>query len=354
MSVTLVSILCFFILYQSAKSRVLEEKLSSGTREVREIGKLLETQLKSGLSQEKVIDNLQQSIVNMDIGVDFICMYNTSGVELCHPNPAFIGKKITENDSRVRTLDTSIDLPFLEILKSGKATSGIRSFTKNNDRASEIVNVYPVVGTNWLVASHVNIPALQAQLSGLYYKFLAVFLIGILSIIVFSYLLMRVLYRRYEQLINKELDGLNEEVNLLNALNHQLIQSQNEIQNKAATGISEQEGNKQRIVTYQKDKMLSVKTTDLAYVYLKNGLPYLRTFSKDNYPVNASLDELMTQLDRAGFYRVNRQFIVNINAIKTIYIYGKNQLKLITQPSFEETVLISKNKVAAFKKWLDR
>lgn len=348
-----VSLLGLSFVYQSARNSLLDNRLISGNREVREIGKLLEAQLESGLSQEKVIENLQQSIVNTDIGVDFVCMYNTFGVELCHPNPALIGKKIDEKDSYITLLDNQKESSFLEILKSGKLKGGIRNFPGIHHRDSEIVNVYPVAGTNWMVASHVNIPALQTQLSNLYYRFVVVFLISIITIILFSYLLMRVLYRRYEQLVSKEIDGLNDEVNLLNAMNHQLIRSQNEMQNQMHSGNSNEAG-KRRIVTYQKDKVVTVKTDDLAYAYLKNGLSYIRTFSDDNYPVNGSLDELMKQLDSYGFYRVNRQLIVNINAIKTIYIYGKNQLKLIAYPKFDEDILISKNKVAAFKKWLDR
>lgn len=352
--VTAVSILCLSFVYQSTKNRLLDDKLKSGKREVREIGKLLEAQLKSGLSKEKVIKNLQKSIVNTDIGLDFICMYNTEGVELCHPNPAFIGREIAKNDSYIKHLDSRKNSSFLAILQSGKSTSGIRNFSNKRDRDAEIVNVFPVAGTNWMVASHINIPALQTQLSGLYYKFLVIFLICILTIIVLSYILIRVLYRRYEQFVNKEIDGLNEEVNLLNALNHQLVKSQNETQNKIHSEPATQEIGKKRIVTYQKDKVVTIKTNDLAYAYIENGGTYIRTFSNDNYPVNGSLDELMTQLDTTDFYRVNRQLIVNINAIQTIYIYGKNQLKLVTQPSFKEIILISKNKAASFKKWLDR
>src|SRR5690606_12811542 len=231
-TVIAVGLLCLSFVNQSAKSRVLDNRLKTGQREVREIGKLLEAQLQSGLSQEKVIENLQKSIENMDIGVDFICMYNTFGVELCHPNPAFIGKKIDEKDSYLTLLDNQKARSFLEILKSGELNSGIRNFPEIHQRESEIVNVYPVSGTEWMVASHVNIPALQTQLSDLYYRSVVVFLIAIAIIIVFSYLLMNVLYRRYELVVSKEINELNDEVNLLNALNHQLIRSQNEIQHQ--------------------------------------------------------------------------------------------------------------------------
>ncbi|MBE5320778.1 LytTR family transcriptional regulator DNA-binding domain-containing protein [Pedobacter sp. MR2016-19] len=62
----------------------------------------------------------------------------------------------------------------------------------------------------------------------------------------------------------------------------------------------------------------------------------------------------MLKAGYSTYYRANRQFIISLNAIKTIYIYGKNQLKIVVSPEPDEVILISKNKVSEFKKWLDR
>lgn len=351
--VVVIAVGLLFAVYDSARSQLLDNRLKSGEREVREIGKLLELQLNAGLSKEQVIDHLQQSILNTDVGVEFICMYTTDGVELCHPNPALVGHTIDLNDSFLSALNQENGAAFLEVLQDGELKSGIRSFNKDKQRGSEIVNVYPVTGTNWMVASHVNIDALQVQLSSLYYNFLIVFLLGVFLIIALSYVLIRVIYNKYELLVKDEINELNEEVTLLNALNQQLLSSQQRLQIQDSTEQAESNA-KKRIVTYHKDQVLSVSTDRIAYVFLKNGLSFLRTFSNESYVVNGSLDDLEKQLDGDHFYRVNRQMIININAVRTIYIYGKNQLKLIMDPVFDRDVLISKNKVAAFKKWLDR
>ena len=352
-TVVIVSMVLFYAVYQSGKDQLLDNRLKSGEREVREIGRLLELQLQSGLSKEVVIKNLQQSILNTDVGTEFICMYNTNGVELCHPNPALIGHQITINDSYLHKVDMQDSKAFLEVLQDGTLKSGIRDFKNDPSRGSEIVTIYPVGGTDWLVASHVNIDAMQAQLSTLYNNLLVVFLIGVLLIIALSYFLIRLTYRRYEQLVSKHVDGLNEEVELLNTLNQQLLNTKQSEQIK--TTYTQQDSNsKKRIVIYHKDEMIAISTDSIAYVFLNNGLSFLRTFSNENYSVNGSLDDIYKQLDAESFYRVNRQLIINISAIKTIYIYGKNQLKLLVDPVFDHDVLISKNKVAAFKKWLDR
>ena len=352
-TIVIVSMIIFYAVYQSAKDQLLDNRLQSGEREVREIGRLLEHQLRSGLSEQQVIRNLQQSILNTDVAMEFICMYNTDGVELCHPNPALIGQQITMDDSYVHKINSQSSKAFLEVLQDGTSGSGIRSFENNPKRNSEIVTIYPVEGTDWMVASHVNIDVLHQQLATLYNRFLIVFLLGVLLIIGLSYILIRLTYRKYDRLMSKQVDGLNQEVELLSTLNQQLLSSQ-QSQQINSSDASQEPNSKQRIITYHKDEMIAINTDSIAYVYLNNGLSFLRTFSNENHALNGSLDDVYKQLDADRFYRVNRQLIINISAIKTIYIYGKNQLKLLVDPVFDQDVLISKNKVAAFKKWLDK
>jgi len=100
--------------------------------------------------------------------------------------------------------------------------------------------------------------------------------------------------------------------------------------------------------------MITLEVDDIALFYLADATVFIKTFLDKEYTTQLSLDELMRQLDNLIFYRANRQYIINVNAIKTIQVYGNNQLRLITKPGSNEEIVISKNKVAEFKKWLDR
>lgn len=351
--VVIVSLISSVLLYESAKDNLWNSKLESGNRRVREIGSLLETQLQSGISRNQVISNLQKSIVNSDVGSEFICMYDTSGVELCHPNPSLIGKKIKFDDSRIFKGGNSS--AFLEMLNLGKLNGGIRSFPKASNRSSEIVNVYPVNGTDWLVASHIQIAELEEQLTDLYLKFLVSFLLSTLIIIGCSFVIVRRIYSRYEKKMQQEVDELNQELSALTGMNHQLLVFREEQKVRLQSKDLDQERPipKKRIIAYHKDELVSIDTDTLAFVFLQNGITYINTFSGESYPVNDSLDELIKQLDNMQFYRANRQFIVSLKSITTIYMFGKNQLKLITNPKSPTDVIISKNKAAEFKQWLD-
>lgn len=354
--VFLVGIGVFRYFYNSAKEALWNSKMESGRRETREVGRMLEQQLQNGIPPQKVIDNLQQSILNTDVQSEFLCMYNRQGIELCHPNPSLVGQKIDAANSRFAGKEGTVD--FSDILSSGAADAGVRSFPEEKRRSAEIVTVYPVKGSDWMVAAHANVAVLQAQLDNLYQRFMIGILLMMLCISGSCYWLIRLIYRKYEGKMEQEILRLNEEVNSLTVLNRQLELSQNKqrTQEKEATtgSINAIENSRKRLVTYSRDEMVMVEVRDIAFIYLSQDNVWVQTFLNQQYSINISLDELIRQLDNDVFYRANRQVIVNVNAIKTILVYGRNQLQLITQPLPPEDIIISKNKVAEFKKWLDR
>ncbi|MGE8302098.1 MAG: LytTR family transcriptional regulator DNA-binding domain-containing protein [Sphingobacterium paramultivorum] len=331
--------------YTQAKETLNEQKIQSGQREIRELGMLLEQQLEVGLPPEKVIANLQQSILNTDVQSEFVCMYNRAGIELCHPDPAFVGKKIDAGNSTFSNI--AREQRFQQVLESGQRSSGIRAFPEKMNRSSEIVSVYPVKGTDWMLASHTNIDVMQKQLQNLYRQFLTGAIVLIVLITAGCYILIRLLYRKYELAIDLKIGGLNAEVNSLTILNKQL-----ELRQKPEVPIvSLEEKNRKRLITYE---IIRIDTADIAYIVLNENIVTVLTFEGKEYTVNSSLDDLIKELDNRIFYRANRQYIINVNAIESIWIYGRNQLRIQTKPQSTAPILISKNKVAEFKKWLDR
>jgi len=335
--------------YTNAGEALLVQKTQSGQREIRELGILLEQQLQHGVPPGKVIDNLQQSILNTDVQSEFVCMYNTDGIELCHPDPSLVGMKIDAGNSHFS--GSGSVQSFQHILKSGKLASGIRTFPEHINRGSEIVSVYPVKGTDWMLASHANVMVLQTQLDHLYQKFLMGTFLLVLVISGSCFWLIRLIYRQYEKGMNLKISVLNEEINNLSLLNRQLETKQH---NVALNTIPKEDTTRKRVLAYQKDEIITIYVEEIVYITLIANNVSVMTFQNKMYGINTSLDDLMKQLDNDLFYRANRQYIVHINAIAGIWVYGRNQLRLDTKPKCPEPIIISKNKVSEFKKWLDR
>nr|WP_266367251.1 LytTR family DNA-binding domain-containing protein [Tellurirhabdus rosea] len=70
--------------------------------------------------------------------------------------------------------------------------------------------------------------------------------------------------------------------------------------------------------------------------------------------VEHTLDQLSQMLSEAEFYRINRQMIANIEAIRQVQQKEQGGFVLRLTPQFADEVTVSKKKAAEFKAWIDR
>lgn len=111
---------------------------------------------------------------------------------------------------------------------------------------------------------------------------------------------------------------------------------------------------RKRFVIQSHESFFYLPVEQIAFFYTLQGITFAVTFEKKEYPVNFSLGSLFEQLDPGKFFKVNRQIIINIESIKRVHSYFSGKLKLETQPSHSEDIVIGKDKAADFKRWLDR
>ncbi|GAB4237087.1 MAG: LytTR family DNA-binding domain-containing protein [Ekhidna sp.] len=100
-------------------------------------------------------------------------------------------------------------------------------------------------------------------------------------------------------------------------------------------------------------KYHSYATSEIAYFYSEESESYLRTKEGTTSIVDHTLDSIEAQVDPQVFFRVNRHMIVNAGHIASIDSYFNNRLSLKLQPEFHETVIVSRDRVKDFKKWMD-
>lgn len=117
---------------------------------------------------------------------------------------------------------------------------------------------------------------------------------------------------------------------------------------------SEKKSYKTRFLVKMGDRLVSLTNDQIAYFYSEDKLVFVQTIENKKFPVDFSLDELETTIDPTCFFRLNRQFISNINSIMSIHSYFNGKLKLTLKPAIEKEVLVSREKASNFKDWLDR
>lgn len=97
-----------------------------------------------------------------------------------------------------------------------------------------------------------------------------------------------------------------------------------------------------------------IKVEDIACFYSMNKGTYLKTMDNRDYDINYTLDQLENMINPDDFYRVNRQYIISAGAIKDILVYSNSRLKINALVKTDEDVIVSRDRVADFKNWLEQ
>ena len=99
----------------------------------------------------------------------------------------------------------------------------------------------------------------------------------------------------------------------------------------------------------------SVQTSEIYCFYILERSLFIFTNTGKNYPIEYSLDNIEQMIDSKVFFRVNRNIMINFYAIRDMIAYSTNRLKiLITNWDNKEDIIVSRERVALFKKWMDR
>ena len=111
---------------------------------------------------------------------------------------------------------------------------------------------------------------------------------------------------------------------------------------------------KERFIIKIGQQLTYIAVTDIHYFYSEEGLVYAKTISAKKHVIDYTLDQLENLLKPAEFFRINRKAIASINAIGKIATYFNSRLKLELKPKADFEVIVSRERVADFKKWLDK
>lgn len=118
----------------------------------------------------------------------------------------------------------------------------------------------------------------------------------------------------------------------------------------------------EKTVTQYKDRFLAkvgqrtffIQTDEVAYFYADNKTIYLADREGNKFIVNYSIEKLESLLDPYYFFRINRKMIVHSKMIDLVKPYLNNRLKLsLKSLKLDEDIIVSRERVTAFKKWAE-
>jgi DNA-binding LytR/AlgR family response regulator len=92
---------------------------------------------------------------------------------------------------------------------------------------------------------------------------------------------------------------------------------------------------------------------DIRYFYSDEGIVYAKTYKGKKHMIDYTLDQIENMLDPVNYFRINRKIILHVEAIDKIHPYFNSRLKLELNPHTDLEVIVSRDRVSNFKKWLD-
>lgn len=111
---------------------------------------------------------------------------------------------------------------------------------------------------------------------------------------------------------------------------------------------------RQRFLVKQGQKHLPVETARIAYFFVDDRVICFKTKDNRRYIVDYTMDEIEEQIDPDKFFRINRSFIVSLECISQLYDYTNSRLVLQLLPEISKDVIVSREKVQDFKKWIGK
>ncbi|WP_248722339.1 LytTR family DNA-binding domain-containing protein [Seonamhaeicola sp. ML3] len=96
-----------------------------------------------------------------------------------------------------------------------------------------------------------------------------------------------------------------------------------------------------------------INVDDIECFYSENKGTYLHTAEGRNYLLDKTLDQLEDELEPRSFFRINRKFYVNINAIRDMVSYTNSRLQIKLNSYKEQDVIVARERVKDFKSWLE-
>jgi hypothetical protein len=336
----------------------LQNTINLATKEIQQMSLLTADALTHNISKEAMVTSIQKAIAGSDKENMYLSVFDWSGTIICHPDVTKLRSKNEQKSNSISNMKSEVTGEELYAL--------IQNNDENNSESSEIIALRPVSNSDLIMAAHLNLENFTQQTNAFTEEAKTSYLLLGLLLLLLLLIVIRLVSVYYEQIIERKTAKLEDGVLNLSKLNDSLenyqksiaeLKTISETKTEETTETTTEEDNKeipkQRLLTYIRNELMPIAIEDIAYIYVENSISYVVRKDGKRYTANDSLDQIYATLDPKLFFRANRQTIVAIYAIDKIIKYGNSALKIEMQPVSEIDIIIGKNKVAVFKRWLD-
>jgi two-component system LytT family response regulator len=110
---------------------------------------------------------------------------------------------------------------------------------------------------------------------------------------------------------------------------------------------------KKRFLVKVGTHLRSVNTEEVLFFYSFQKGTYLKASDGRNYLLDQTLEVIEQLIDPEFFFRINRKYMVSLMSITDVHVYSNSRLKLKVRSQEEDDFLVAREKVKAFKDWME-
>lgn len=111
---------------------------------------------------------------------------------------------------------------------------------------------------------------------------------------------------------------------------------------------------KERFLIKIGQQLIQVPVVDVAYFYAEDRMVFAQCHHQKRHVIDYTLDQLEELTNPDHFFRINRKTLIFHGAIQKIQSYVNSRLILKLNPLAGQETIVSRERVVAFKEWLDR
>lgn len=111
---------------------------------------------------------------------------------------------------------------------------------------------------------------------------------------------------------------------------------------------------KNRFVLKVGEHLRAIPVEEIDFFFSFEKATFLQTHDNRRFAVDYTVEQLEQMVDPKRFFRVNRGYLVQLPAIQDIIHYTNSRLKVVLRHHQQEEVLVSRERVATFRAWLDQ
>lgn len=111
---------------------------------------------------------------------------------------------------------------------------------------------------------------------------------------------------------------------------------------------------REHFLVQNNDGYTVLNVQDINHIASENGITRAYLHNGRSMAVSYSLNDIEAQLNPAKFFRANRQYIIGIDSIERLNFHFNYKLSVHLKTYPDVTIIVSKEKTAQLKEWIDR